>query len=74
MGENPHWWGMALGLFLVAWGTGGIKPCVSSFGGDQFKSNQTELLSSFFAIFYLSINIGSTFSTYIVPEGLARIE
>ncbi|KAF7265076.1 hypothetical protein GWI33_021539, partial [Rhynchophorus ferrugineus] len=25
-----------LGLFLIALGTGGIKPCVSAFGGDQF--------------------------------------
>ena len=25
-----------VGLLLIAIGTGGIKPCVSSFGGDQF--------------------------------------
>jgi dipeptide/tripeptide permease len=24
-------------MYLVALGSGGIKPCVSSFGGDQFK-------------------------------------
>jgi dipeptide/tripeptide permease len=33
---NGHWWGCALSLILVAFGTGGIKPCVSSFGGDQY--------------------------------------
>ena len=28
------------GLFFIAVGTGGIKPCVSSFGGDQFTVDQ----------------------------------
>ena len=30
----------ALGLVIIALGTGGIKPCVSAFGGDQFKEGQ----------------------------------
>ena len=25
-----------IGLILIAIGTGGIKPCVAAFGGDQF--------------------------------------
>ena len=28
-----------VGLLLIALGTGGIKPCVASFGGEQFKVN-----------------------------------
>ncbi|KAF0989273.1 hypothetical protein HZS_3021 [Henneguya salminicola] len=28
--------GTLSGLFLIAIGTGGIKPCVSTFGADQF--------------------------------------
>jgi dipeptide/tripeptide permease len=31
-----------IGLFLIALGTGGIKPCVSAFGGDQFGPNQVQ--------------------------------
>lgn len=26
-----------IGLSLIALGSGGIKPCVSAFGGDQFE-------------------------------------
>lgn len=32
--------GPYIGLFLIAMGTGGIKPCVSAFGGDQFEPGQ----------------------------------
>ena len=28
-----------VGLLLIALGTGGIKPCVASFGGEQFKAS-----------------------------------
>lgn len=33
-----------VGLFLIALGTGGIKPCVSAFGGDQFEEEHVSLL------------------------------
>ncbi|KAK6927063.1 Proton-dependent oligopeptide transporter family [Dillenia turbinata] len=51
-----------LALYLVALGTGGIKPCVSSYGADQFDDadeNEKKHKSSFFNWFYLSINIGA---------------
>uniref|UniRef100_A0A8B9JLW2 Solute carrier family 15 member 1 n=1 Tax=Astyanax mexicanus TaxID=7994 RepID=A0A8B9JLW2_ASTMX len=56
-----------LGLFLIAVGTGGIKPCVAAFGGDQFQDHQEKQRSTFFSIFYLSINAGSLLSTLITP-------
>ena len=37
---QPQLWGPLLGLHLIALGTGGIKPCVSSFGGDQFLKSE----------------------------------
>lgn len=57
-----------LGLGLIALGTGGIKPCVSAFGGDQFdqEKQQTEL-QKFFSWFYVSINAGSLISTFLTP-------
>ncbi|TQD84427.1 hypothetical protein C1H46_030010 [Malus baccata] len=45
---------------LIALGTGGIKPCVSSFGADQFDDSddaEKKNKSSFFNLFYFSINI-----------------
>ncbi|NXC71816.1 S15A1 protein, partial [Anhinga anhinga] len=56
-----------IGLILIALGTGGIKPCVSAFGGDQFDDDQEKQRSRFFSIFYLSINAGSLLSTIITP-------
>ncbi|XP_053561452.1 solute carrier family 15 member 1 [Bombina bombina] len=56
-----------IGLLLIALGTGGIKPCVAAFGGDQFDETQDNQRSRFFSIFYLSINAGSLLSTIITP-------
>uniref|UniRef100_A0A3Q3EXW6 Solute carrier family 15 member 1b n=1 Tax=Labrus bergylta TaxID=56723 RepID=A0A3Q3EXW6_9LABR len=56
-----------VGLSLIALGTGGIKPCVAAFGGDQFQDHQEKQRSTFFSIFYLSINAGSLLSTIITP-------
>lgn len=57
-----------IGLLLIAIGTGGIKPCVAAFGGDQFKlPEQERQLQTFFSIFYFSINAGSLISTFITP-------
>lgn len=57
-----------IGLLLIAIGTGGIKPCVSAFGGDQFKlPEQAKFLAAFFSIFYMSINAGSLLSTTMTP-------
>lgn len=35
-----------VGLLLIALGTGGIKPCVAAFGGDQFQDHQVGWCSS----------------------------
>ncbi|XP_015171560.1 PREDICTED: peptide transporter family 1 isoform X2 [Polistes dominula] len=57
-----------LGLFLIAVGSGGIKPCVAAFGGDQFVLPQQEQqLSNFFSVFYFSINSGSLISSFLTP-------
>ncbi|XP_072903719.1 solute carrier family 15 member 2 isoform X2 [Hemitrygon akajei] len=62
------------GLFLIAVGTGGIKPCVAAFGGDQFEEEQTVERRRFFSFFYLSINAGSLLSTIITPMLRAEVK
>jgi POT family proton-dependent oligopeptide transporter len=59
--------GLALGLGLIAFGAGGIKPCVSSHVGDQFGPSNQTLLSKAFGWFYLAVNFGSTFSIILTP-------
>jgi len=56
-----------IGLGLIAFGSGGIKPCVSAFMGDQFKPEQRHLLQKAYAAFYWSINLGSTASFFVIP-------
>ena len=43
-GDPPNYAGALVGLLLISIGTGGIKPCVSAFGGDQFKPSQQHLM------------------------------
>ncbi|KAK8552471.1 hypothetical protein V6N13_120870 [Hibiscus sabdariffa] len=49
-------------LALIALGTGGIKPCVSSFGADQFDEadeKEAQKKYSFFNWFFFAINMGA---------------
>lgn len=58
-----------LALYLIALGTGGIKPCVSSFGADQFDEtdeSEKKRKSSFFNWFYFSINIGALVASSVL--------
>jgi POT family proton-dependent oligopeptide transporter len=59
--------GLLLGLFMVAFGTGGIKPCVSTNVGDQFTSKNQHLIERAFSYFYLAINAGSSISIFFCP-------
>ncbi len=56
-------------LGLLAMGSGTIKPSTSPLMGMIYEQNgKQDLLPEAFSIFYLSINIGSLFSTYILPD------
>lgn len=56
-----------IGLALIAFGSGGIKPCVSAFMGDQFKPEQAHLMQKAYGAFYWSINFGSFFAFLVIP-------
>ncbi len=66
-GVHGKMWCIFAGLALIAFGSGGIKPCVSAFMGDQFKPEQSHLLQKAYGAFYWSINLGSFFSFLVVP-------
>ncbi len=66
-GVDGKMWCLFAGLTLIAFGAGGIKPCVSAFMGDQFKPEQSHLLQKAYGAFYWSINLGSFFSFLVVP-------
>lgn len=58
-----------LSIYIIALGTGGIKPCVSSFGADQFDETdvvEKKKKSSFFNWFYFSINIGALIASSVL--------
>lgn len=61
-------WLLYAGLALVAFGAGGIKPCVSAFVGDQFKPTQAHLMEKAYGAFYWSVNFGSFFSFLLIPR------
>jgi POT family proton-dependent oligopeptide transporter len=59
--------GLYAGLALIAIGAGGIKPCVSAFVGDQFRSGQESQLTKVYGLFYWSINLGAFFGFALIP-------
>ncbi|CAH0703440.1 unnamed protein product [Spodoptera exigua] len=57
-----------IGLLLIATGTGGIKPCVAAFGGDQFRlPEENQLLQKFFSTFYCTVNLGGFMGMVATP-------
>jgi POT family proton-dependent oligopeptide transporter len=64
--------GLAIGLGLIAVGSGGIKPCVSAHVGDQFGRTNAYLLPKVFGWFYFSINVGALASILFAEPLLHR--
>ncbi|HWM87878.1 MAG TPA: MFS transporter, partial [Kofleriaceae bacterium] len=59
--------GFYTGLFLIAFGSGGIKPLVATFMGDQFDQHNKSLAKIAFDAFYWIINFGSFFASLLMP-------
>jgi POT family proton-dependent oligopeptide transporter len=59
--------GFYTGLFLIALGSGGIKPLVVSFCGDQFDQTNKSKAKVVFDAFYWIINFGSFFASLLSP-------
>ncbi|HNR22911.1 MAG TPA: oligopeptide:H+ symporter [Steroidobacteraceae bacterium] len=63
--DNPR--GFYTGLLLIAIGSGGIKPLVASFVGDQFDQSNKARAKVVFDAFYWIINFGSFFASLLMP-------
>ncbi|KAJ7520748.1 hypothetical protein O6H91_19G021100 [Diphasiastrum complanatum] len=76
--STSAFWAASTGLILIAFGTGGIKPCVAAFGGDQIAYSladghvKDQIQRQFFSLYYFAINSGSFISTLLTPVLRAR--
>ncbi|KAI3984461.1 hypothetical protein MKX01_000124 [Papaver californicum] len=68
-------------LYITGFGAAGIRPCVSSFGADQFDENSKDYkshLDRFFNFFYLSVTVGeqhgwgSAFGSLAIAMGVSN--
>ncbi|UGQ45368.1 POT-type proton-dependent oligopeptide transporter [Massilia endophytica] len=65
--------GFYFGLFLIALGSGGIKPLISAFVGDQFDQTNKNKAKIVFDAFYWMINFGSFFASLLMPVFLKNL-
>ncbi len=65
--------GFYAGLGLIALGSGGIKPCVAAFVGDQFDQTNKHRAKVVFEAFYWIINFGSFFASLLMPIFLKQL-
>ena len=65
--------GFFVGLGLIALGSGGIKPCVAAFVGDQFDQTNKHRAKVVFDAFYWIINFGSLFASFLMPIFLRQL-
>ena len=65
--------GFYMGLGLIALGSGGIKPCVAAFVGDQFDQTNKHRAKVVFDAFYWIINFGSFFASLLMPIFLKQL-
>lgn len=64
--------GFYAGLLLIAIGSGGIKPLVSAFVGDQFDQSNKAKAKVVYDAFYWTINFGSFFASLLMPFFLSQ--
>lgn len=56
-----------VGFFVIAFGIGGIKPCISAFNSDQFPLTMTTERRRFGSIFYCSVTLTALIAEFVAP-------
>lgn len=59
--------GFLAGLFLIALGSGAIKPNISTFLGDQVEHHAEDVRKRAFSYLYLAINVGGALASFLLP-------
>ncbi|NLE78290.1 MAG: peptide MFS transporter [Rhodococcus sp.] len=68
----PGFWGVGIGLTLVAFGSGGLKANATSLVGDLYSEND-DRRDAGFSIFYMGINIGGLLGPLLTGWAQDRI-
>ncbi|CAL1279376.1 unnamed protein product [Larinioides sclopetarius] len=63
-----------VGIFLAAFGAGGIRPCTPVFAGDQFGDDQVPQRQHFFSVFYSVSTAATIISMFLTPEFRGEFE
>jgi POT family proton-dependent oligopeptide transporter len=72
--ESPTW--LFIGLAFLAFGTGIIKPNISTLMGmtyDQQRPGDEQLRTDAFYMFYFAINVGATISMAVLPVVAVKV-
>lgn len=57
-----------VGLIVIAVCAGGVQPCLSAFGADQFKlPEQESQIVKYFSVFYFAMSLGTVLTIVISP-------
>lgn len=57
-----------VGLIMIAVCAGGIQPCMSAFGADQFKLQEQERqIVKYFSLFYFVMSLGTMLTIIVSP-------
>ncbi|GBM41606.1 Solute carrier family 15 member 2 [Araneus ventricosus] len=63
-----------LSLLIIALANGGLKPCASAFGGDQFDNTQALERKRFFTLFFFIIYLSQILAAFISPILRSHVE
>ncbi|KAJ3703010.1 hypothetical protein LUZ61_006715 [Rhynchospora tenuis] len=55
-----------LGLYMISLGAGSIKPCLSTFGADQFDNTDRRAKAAFFSWYFLSVRVAALFASTVI--------
>lgn len=61
------------GFLIIAIASGGMRPCVAAFAGDQFGPKMDKERQQFFSFYYFAINLGALLALLIIPGLRAHV-